>query len=80
MKISSMVFKLESGHDFVTETDTYKVQRAISKEMYIQELWYLQSTHRLMVVNISRTFHEDILNGLQVTELQSGRHCILFSA
>ena len=24
------------------------------------------------------TFHEDILNGFQVTQLQSGRHCILF--
>ena len=31
-----------------------------------------------MLVNISMTFHEDLLNGFQVTELQSGRHCILF--
>ena len=133
-----MVFKLHSGHDFVTETATYKVQRGITqkiyiqelwflrsahrlvlvnismtfhedilngfpsyratertalysvlgmakvqrgitKRIYIQELWFLRSAHRLMLVNISMTFHDDILNGFQVTELQSGRHCILFS-
>ena len=33
-----------------------------------------------MLVNISMAFHEDILNGFQVTELQSGQHCILFLA
>ena len=61
-----MVFKLESGHDYVTETDTYKVQRGITKYIYIyiQELWFLRSAHRLMLVNISITFHENILNGL----------------
>ena len=75
-----MVFKLESGHDFITETATYKVQRGITKNIYSQELWFMRSAHRLMVVNISLTFHEEILNGFQVTELQSGRHCILFSA
>ena len=57
-----------------------KVQRGIAKNMYIQELWLSRSAHRLMLVNVSLTFHEDILNGLQVTELQCGRHCILFSA
>ena len=30
-----MVFKLLSGHDFVTETATYKVQRGITKKTYI---------------------------------------------
>ena len=29
-----MVFKLQSGHDFVTETATYKVQRAKLKNIY----------------------------------------------
>ena len=56
-----------------------KVPRDITKNIYIQELWFLRSTHRLMLVNISMTFHDHILNGLQVTGLQ-GRHCILFSA
>ena len=64
-----MVFKLQSGHDFVTETATYKVQRGITKTIYIQELWFLRSVYRLMLVNISLTFHDDILDEFQVTEL-----------
>ena len=40
-----------------------KLQRGITKEIYIQELWFLRSAHRLMLVNISMTFPEDILNG-----------------
>ena len=56
-----------------------KVQ-GITKKIYIQELCFLWSAHRLMLVNISLTFHEDILNGFQVTELYSGRHCIMFLA
>ena len=74
------VFKLQSGHDFATETAIYKVQRGITKKLYIQELWFLRSARRLMLLNISMTFHEDILNGLQVTELQTGWHYFLFSA
>ena len=62
-----MVFKLQVGHDFVTETATYKVQRDITQTIYIQELWFLRSAHCLMLVNISMKFHEDILNGFQVT-------------
>ena len=41
-----------SSRDFVTETATYKVQRGITqKKKYIQELWFLRSAHRLMLVN-----------------------------
>ena len=47
-----MVFKLQSGHDFVTETDTYKVQRGTIQNIYIQELRFLRSAHRLLLVNI----------------------------
>ena len=68
MEISWMVFKLQSGHELVTETATYKVQRGITKQIYIQELWFLRSAHRLMLVNISMKLHEDILNGFKVTE------------
>ena len=39
-------------HDFVTETATYKIQRGITKKKYIQELWFLQSARRPMLVNI----------------------------
>ena len=63
-----MVFKLQSGHDFVTETAIYRVQRGITKTIYIHELWFLRSAHCLMVVNISMKFHEEILTGFQVTE------------
>ena len=66
--ISWMVFKLQSGHDFDTETATYKVQRGITQKICIQKLWFLRCAHRLMLVTISMTFHEDILNGFQVTE------------
>ena len=52
----------------------------ITQNIYIQELWFLRSARRLMFVSISIMFHEDILNGFQVTELQSWRHCILFLA
>ena len=37
-------------------------------KIYNQELWFLCSAHRLMLINISMKFHEDILNGFQVTE------------
>ena len=73
-------FQVRERKRFVTETVTYKVQRGITKKIYIQELWFLRHAHRLMLVNIFMTFHEDILNGFQVTELHSGRHSILFSA
>ena len=63
-----MVFKLQSEHDFVTETATYKVQRGITKNIYIQKLWFLRSAYRIMLVNISLKFHADILNGFQITE------------
>ena len=56
------------------------VQMGITQNIYIQELWFLRSAHCVILVNISMTFHKDILNGFQVTELQSGRHCILLLA
>ena len=56
------------------------VQMGITKKIYIQELCFLRPAYRLILVNISMTFHEDILNGFQDTELLSGRHCILFLA
>ena len=60
-------FQVTERTDFVTETATYKVQRGITQQIYIQHLWFLRSAHRLMLITISVTFHEDILNGFQVT-------------
>ena len=68
MKISWTVWKLYSGHNFVTGTATYNVQRGITLKVYIQKLWFLRSARCLMLINISMKFHEDILNGFQVTE------------
>ena len=42
--------------------------RGITQKISIQELWFLRSAFRLMLMNISMTLHEDILNGFQVTE------------
>ena len=53
---------------FCRETATYKVQRAVTPKVSIQELWFLHSACRLMLVNICMKFHEDILNGFKVTE------------
>ena len=37
-----------------------------NSKIYIQELWFLRSARRLMLINISMKCHEDILNGFQV--------------
>ena len=34
----------------------------------MQELWFLHSAHRLMVIDIYMKFPEDSLNGFQVIE------------
>ena len=62
MKISQTVLKLQSGRDFVLKTATYKVQRGITQKVSKQELWFLCSAHRLMLVNICMKFHEGTLN------------------
>ena len=61
-------FKVIRGHNFVTETATYKVQREVTQKVPIQELWFLHSAYRLMLLNICMTFHEDILNDFKVIE------------
>ena len=68
MKIPWTVLKLQGGRDFVLETATYKVQKGITQNVYIQELWFLRSARCLMLVNILLKFHEGILNGFWVTE------------
>ena len=68
MTISWTVLKLQSERDFVLETATYKVQRGITQKVSIQELWFLHSAPRFMLVNIYMKFHEGILNVFLVTE------------
>ena len=69
---------------FVTETATYKVQRDITQNIHIQELQFLCSACRPMLVNISMSmkFHEDILKGFKVIEQTRfcHRNCYLQSS
>ena len=39
-------------HNFVEETATYKVQRDVTQTVSLQELWFLYSTCRRMLVDI----------------------------
>ena len=66
----------------MTETATYKVQRDITQKVHIQELRFLRSASRPMLVNICMKFHEDILNGFKVIERTRfcHRNCYLQSS
>ena len=59
-----MIFKLYSGHDFMTD----KVPREITKKGYMQELWFLHSACCLMLTDTYVKFRKDSLNGFQVIE------------
>ena len=63
-----MVYKLQRGHDFVTETATYKVQRGKVQKYIYPRVMVLALCTLPNVVNNSMTCHEDILNVFQVTE------------
>ena len=43
--------------------------------MYRQELRFLCSARRLMILYVSMQFHENIINGFQVTERTKNYHC-----
>ena len=62
MKISCRVFKLYSRHKMTI----VKFQRGITIKLYRKELWFLCSASHLMMLYISVTFHDNILNGFQV--------------
>ena len=47
------------------QTATYEVQRAITQNIYIQELWFLRSARWPVLVNIYIKFQDNTLNGLQ---------------
>ena len=65
MKISRTVLELQSGHDFVLETATY---RDVTQKIHIQQLWFLHSACHLLVLNICMKFYEYILNSSKVIE------------
>ena len=70
MKISWTVFKLKSGHK-ITIIDF----KELITKMYRQDLRFLYSARRLMMLYISMKFHENILNGFQVIEGTQNYHC-----
>ena len=45
-----------------------KVQRDITQKIKMQELPFLHSAHRLMLIDICMKFREDSFRGFQVTE------------
>ena len=51
-------------HDFVRD----KVQREITQKIQMQELLFLHSARRLMLVDICMKFHEASFYGLKVIE------------
>ena len=61
-------FKVVERTWFCHRTANYKVQKDVTQKVSIQELWFLHSACRLMLVNICMYFHEDILNGFKVIE------------
>ena len=56
MEISQTVFKLWVGRGLFTKITFYNVQMAMNPKRGKQQLWFLCSTPRLIVVNISVKF------------------------
>ena len=54
-----------------------KVQREITTKLYRQELWFLCSACHLMMLYISKKFHENIFNGFQVIEWARNYHSLI---
>ena len=52
----------------MVELAIFNVQRAITPKVCNPELRFLRSARRLMVLNICVKFHENVLNGFEVTE------------
>ena len=66
-----MIFKLECRQ----EITIVKLQRGTTSKMYRQELWFLWSACRLMMLYTSIKFNENIVNGFQVIERTQNDHC-----
>ena len=68
---------LQSGHEYVVEMAILNVQKAITPKVRKPELRFLCSTRQLLMLNICVNFHENILNGFEVTEWTRvcGKNC-----
>ena len=61
-------FKVIEWTRFCQETAAEKVQRDVTQTVSLQELLFLRSACRLLLVNICMKIHVDILNCFKVTE------------
>ena len=58
-----VIVRTRLRQDFVID----KNPREITQKVKSQELWFLHSAHRLMLIDFCKKFHKDSLNGFQVT-------------
>ena len=66
--ILKTVFNLQSGHNYMVEIAMFNVQRAITPKEGNPELWFMCSTHCLLVLYIDVKFRENVSNGIRVME------------
>ena len=59
-------FKVTELTQFCLRNCYLQSSKGITQKVQIQELWFLRSARRLMLVNICMTFHEGILNGFEL--------------
>ena len=65
-----VIVRTQLRHDFVID----EVPREITQKVKRQELCFLHSAHRLMLIDICMMFHKDSLNGFQVIGWKQLRH------
>ena len=68
MKISQMVFILQSGHEYMVKIAMFNTQRAITPKVGKPELWFMCFALLLMVLYICVKFCENIKNSIRVME------------
>ena len=68
MKISQMVFSLQSGHEYMVEMAVFNVQRTITPKLGKPKVWFNSSACCLMVLYIPVKFRENISNSIRVMQ------------
>ena len=68
IKISEMVFSLQSGHKYMVEMAMFNVQWAITPKVGKPELRFMCSACCHIVIYICEKFRENILNGFQLSQ------------
>ena len=63
IKISGMVFNLQSGHEYMVEMAMFNIQRAITPKVVKPEILFISSARSRLVLYICVKFRENILKG-----------------